>query len=281
MAMPLSREKWEWVIENGTGFFAKWFKGDTYAAIRQAALESIDGAVAETEVQGADGDFIRACLLHLVELAEAHDKDRFRDTLHPKELPKVRLGKVTEGLKTVRAISKEIKSAMTPRKLKALQRKWHRAKGMINEEPTTPEENVEMAFESYSEALEIKSAPTVLSFRRRKLLEAFKRYQEFEGPVQRRNLSRGRPSPRDYEMVLVGLHRYLKKFMRQPQKILTRLIQELSLIPIVILPTKSDPESWRLLIKAYKKEKRTSGERELNVLNQQWSHLHNQVIVSA
>ena len=242
---------WNRVIDKGTGFFGKrfppWFFGTRHAAMTR--IKKAEPSIAKAEDAGANGDFLKACIFHLAELAKDYDENTESFRL-AKLSPEIVLSRTSEGLHRIKVMQDTLIS---------LQLAWDRAKGVVRpNDPHPPGENkVDKAFAALQGALE--------------------EYLGWYGPEEKPKSPRGRPSMDQFLLVLSGMDRHLQKTTGSSQRsLLSELVSEM--IPSLPMATKSD--NLRSTINGFRKKRKRNGDTELEELWKEFEALRNKFTVS-
>ena len=238
---------WQQVNDRGTCFFGRPLPAfSPWGGARFYAHSQAQPVIKKAEELGADGDFTRACLLHLAELAVKHDisPDTFR--LSKAHKP-ILLSGEKAGILLVRKIRIEI------RKLK---RSWDKAKGMVHTNVSPAdlpgERKVDEAFDTLGKAIS--------------------EYLYSYGPPRKSKKTRGHPSYDDILSVLSGLDKHLEVSTGRVQR---QLLFRLTGALLPRLPIIRTQDQLRSALHVYRRRKGSNGDPDLKGLEGEFDRLRN------
>jgi hypothetical protein len=281
---PVSEAGWQYVIDHGTKFFGQ-LDLCPYWEARLAAWGWIQSASDKAAEGGADADFLAACALYIAELAEAWDKNHYKDVWHDtkqrtdtSQKTTLRLSKAGSALSKIKTISHQIKTAPAG-SIKTIRQRWDGAKWEISQEEQSSEAPVDRAFEA-CEANPTKSA-------RGSVAKAINQFLRME-PLAPQSLA-GKPTPPALVRALRGMDIHLAKTMGSPQR--RRLLSELLGFPNKqkLCGFSTSPHTLALLIRQRRigrKGKRIQSRRSgpttdrviLTQFEREWTALHREIV---
>lgn len=262
----VSRAGWDWVTDHGTKFFGRLDLCGHWEA-RLAARRWIDPAANKVARGGVDTDFLTACALHVAEIAEATDKDPYKDVWRDtKQGTNIRLGMAGGGLVRIKTIRRQIRTAPA-QQIKALWQRWNLAKGQINQEQQPSELPVDRAFEV--------CAANPSTSARGSVADAIGQFLKMEpAPPPKR---RGKPIPHALVRIIMGMDKGLEKVMGSPQR---KLLSEFLGFPSRkdLCGINTSPVTLALLIRKHRSRKHSTGLGALRRLKQEWAALRREVL---